>query len=650
MNRLSNLLLLCLCSCCQLTILRDSFGCHTEPKIWLWLLLLCALLWVSASFRRGIWIGMPLSAIVLLLAFRSCDANPGLELRDLIDRIAGAFYTHITHPGDAYPYADAVSSHTFVLLLLGFLLAAYLTTALHSRNLRISLSLLETLPIFTACVMVNGEMPALAVFGMLLFWFLLLTGGNAFIPTGSIFRTLVCTILPIGLVLGGLLLMYGPEQYDYDEYDHNLNLRFNQIAEYFDLLTGRRSPSDLYSDGTEEGEETSAPRSSYQNAWDGENNTMELQNPFDEEKAELYLMQVRSASTGRIYLRNRSYGDYSGTGWLPAEELKSGSSLPLAAYAAENSPYGVERELEVRTLFDLSTLCIPYYAAVSSDSDSYVAREDQINYRINYIDYRGSVFELRLPEEAAQGERNYNKHAHEVFTRLPQKTKEQAEQICRQAALSASDPYIILAVASYVQQIGEYDLSTSAYPSDDYAIYFLTTSHRGYCIHYATAATVLYRALGIPARVTEGFVVQTRAGEFSPVRAGDAHAWVEVYLDGVGWIPVEVTTHAGVATMEDQPSSSLVPDLTMEEHAPPSPVGQTEDPDQPGGGSPDQPGGDPDQPGGGSGDGPGGGDGGGSSFPWKLLLILPGLALLLEPVRVQVRLLRQSLRPYWPVP
>ena len=47
------------------------------------------------------------------------------------------------------------------------------------------------------------------------------------------------------------------------------------------------------------------------------------------------------------------------------------------------------------------------------------------------------------------------------------------------------------------------------------AIYFLTESHRGYCIHYASAAAVLYRALGIPARVCEGFMADTRAGRIS---------------------------------------------------------------------------------------------------------------------------------------
>ena len=252
-------------------------------------------------------------------------------------------------------------------------------------------------------------------------------------------------------------------------------------------------------------------------------------------------MMIRAETSNRIYLRARSYGDYAGTGWLPAEELKSGTSLPFTAYAAESSPKGIKRELELRTLVDLNALCIPYYAAVSSESDSYVTQEEQINYRVNYIDYRGNVFDLRLPADAAYGESVYRSHAHSVFTRLPERTREQALAICSQAGLSASDPNIIQSVAAYVQQTGQYDLNTPAYPSDDYAIYFLTESHRGYCIHYATAAAVLYRALGIPARVTEGFAVQTRAGEFSPVKAGDAHAWVEVYLDGTGWIPVEVT-------------------------------------------------------------------------------------------------------------
>ena len=50
----------------------------------------------------------------------------------------------------------------------------------------------------------------------------------------------------------------------------------------------------------------------------------------------------------------------------------------------------------------------------------------------------------------------------------------------------------------------------------------------------------MYRALGIPARYTVGFVVQTTADEFVDIMT-PGHAWVEIYMDGIGWMQVEVT-------------------------------------------------------------------------------------------------------------
>ncbi|WP_458524408.1 transglutaminase family protein [Onishia taeanensis] len=62
---------------------------------------------------------------------------------------------------------------------------------------------------------------------------------------------------------------------------------------------------------------------------------------------------------------------------------------------------------------------------------------------------------------------------------------------------------------------------------------FLFDSQAGYCAHYASATTMLARAVGIPARVVAGFL----GGERHPdghltVRDYDAHAWVEVWRDG----------------------------------------------------------------------------------------------------------------------
>jgi len=72
---------------------------------------------------------------------------------------------------------------------------------------------------------------------------------------------------------------------------------------------------------------------------------------------------------------------------------------------------------------------------------------------------------------------------------------------------------------------------------------FLFRTRTGFCGHYASAFTVLMRAGGVPARVVTGYL----GGEWNPVggylvvRQSDAHAWVEVWLEGRGWTRVDPT-------------------------------------------------------------------------------------------------------------
>lgn len=70
---------------------------------------------------------------------------------------------------------------------------------------------------------------------------------------------------------------------------------------------------------------------------------------------------------------------------------------------------------------------------------------------------------------------------------------------------------------------------------------FLVTK-RGYCVQFATAMVMMARAAGIPAHMAIGFLPGTKAkGGVWTVTAADAHAWPELYLDGIGWTRFEPT-------------------------------------------------------------------------------------------------------------
>lgn len=98
----------------------------------------------------------------------------------------------------------------------------------------------------------------------------------------------------------------------------------------------------------------------------------------------------------------------------------------------------------------------------------------------------------------------------------------------------------------------EYSLDLNALPvGQDYLEYFLFSQQRGYCEHFATAGTILLRKKGIPARYVSGYSVGREEFGIDAAYYGeqytayakdsDAHAWCEVYLKGLGWIPVEMT-------------------------------------------------------------------------------------------------------------
>jgi hypothetical protein len=81
---------------------------------------------------------------------------------------------------------------------------------------------------------------------------------------------------------------------------------------------------------------------------------------------------------------------------------------------------------------------------------------------------------------------------------------------------------------------------------------FLFRDHTGFCEQFAAAEVVLLRSAGIPARLVTGFSGGAAEGPRRVLREADAHAWVEVWFPGVGWVPSDPT--AGATPAEDTPN------------------------------------------------------------------------------------------------
>lgn len=98
-------------------------------------------------------------------------------------------------------------------------------------------------------------------------------------------------------------------------------------------------------------------------------------------------------------------------------------------------------------------------------------------------------------------------------------------------------------VKAYLSKNYSYTLSPGYPPKNqDFITWFLTQSHRGYCVHFASAATMMLRYYGIPARYVEGYRIDAYTPDYKgTARDSDAHAWVEIFTRDKGCIPVEVT-------------------------------------------------------------------------------------------------------------
>jgi transglutaminase-like putative cysteine protease len=87
---------------------------------------------------------------------------------------------------------------------------------------------------------------------------------------------------------------------------------------------------------------------------------------------------------------------------------------------------------------------------------------------------------------------------------------------------------------------------TNSPPSGSLSDFILRT-RAGYCQHFAGAMALMLRYVGVPARVAVGF----SSGTYDPTRGvwrvtdHDAHAWVEVWFRGYGWLPFDPTPAAG---------------------------------------------------------------------------------------------------------
>ncbi len=318
--------------------------------------------------------------------------------------------------------------------------------------------------------------------------------------------------------------------------------------------------------------------------------------------AEVFQITVDSLPEQPVYIRGFIGGDYNGESWegVSRQEFSDwagslGKSVRDCQEAVQNFPYEKlekwsEKEdgpecrkvtMELKEPAEGYTLS-PYYSRIPEEQN--MAGDGALAPRKQQEFQWESFLTLQSWQRdgaAAYGKENpseeiwesYQSYVGKSYTRLPEqgleRLRELADEIGKQAfdtfymdfdvyeeAVSqgnyAGEPVgMVWQVRNRMWEDTYYSWELEPVPEGkDFAEYFLLEQKKGYCVHYATAGTLLLRMCGIPARYVSGYIVFP--DDFKKNKDGSntwtavvtdrrGHAWTEIFQEGLGFLPMEMT-------------------------------------------------------------------------------------------------------------
>ncbi|NUT70754.1 DUF3488 and transglutaminase-like domain-containing protein [Pseudarthrobacter sp. C4D7] len=289
-------------------------------------------------------------------------------------------------------------------------------------------------------------------------------------------------------------------------------------------------------------------------------------------------------SPAPLYLRSVTVDSFDGDSWGPDD--RSASRVPLDGRIDPGYQVLTDEQVRLVTAIDAGTFTSPYlpvpYAPETvrglggqwtwdpatlaiKGSDSTTTRRQE--YLVTSAVPKLSAALLAQSSAPARG-------IPDVFTRVPGNVPDIVKTTAQTVAGSAGTPYQkAMAIQKYLRSAAfTYSLQApvqGGYDGNGLSVLadFLQQKS-GYCIHYASAMAVMARLEGIPSRIAVGYApgrltgaTITVAGQGSlpeyEADARDAHAWPELYFQGLGWVSFEPT-----------PSRGVVPDYATEAAAP----------------------------------------------------------------------------------
>ncbi|MFJ1811081.1 MULTISPECIES: DUF3488 and DUF4129 domain-containing transglutaminase family protein [unclassified Streptomyces] len=294
----------------------------------------------------------------------------------------------------------------------------------------------------------------------------------------------------------------------------------------------------------------------------------------DEDRTVLTL-RTNTANISDMYLRIVSLDDFDGTTWKPAkrhivavpDEFPSPTGLGPDVKRAE-----ITTRIAAADGYAQDWLPMPYppsdvqikgnwrYEPVGMTLvGDHGQNTSGKTYQVTSLDVQPTAEQLAsAPEAPGSVKSTYTK----VPDSLPAVVAKQAREITKGAT---SDYQKAVALQDYFAVTGGFEYDTEVeVGSGSNAIARFLRDKQGFCVHFSFAMAAMARTLGIPARVAVGFAPGTPQADGSvAVGLKDAHAWPELYFEGVGWTRFEPTPTRGSTptyTLPDTPGEA-VPDL-----------------------------------------------------------------------------------------
>ncbi|MFJ8080608.1 DUF3488 and DUF4129 domain-containing transglutaminase family protein [Streptomyces sp. NPDC096205] len=311
----------------------------------------------------------------------------------------------------------------------------------------------------------------------------------------------------------------------------------------------------------------------------------------DEDRTVLVL-RTDSEDVSSMYLRIVSLDDFDGTTWRPAKRriVDVPDEFPVPTGLRADIPRTeVRTRIAAADWYAQDWLPMPYPpSGVDIDGRwryepigmTVVGDRRETTrgktYEVRSLEVRPTARQLaEAPLPPASIERQY--------TELPDSLPSVVATTAREVTADARNPYEqAVALQEYFALTGGFQYDTEVEVGDDrQALARFLRDKRGFCVHYSFAMATMARSLGIPARVAVGFAPGTpQADRTVTVGLRDAHAWPELYFEGVGWTRFEPTPTRGSTppyTVPDSPDNS---DPELPENARPSNAAPSAEPSQ----------------------------------------------------------------------